>query len=144
MTKRYVGTTLTYDVRAKTYLRTEVYESDDPSETVELRIIEPESEKTPKAQTLGEKQGAAGSEPLLLRPEDRKFEREPPRQKQPGRERRNTRVLSTRRVKPTANGRPKMVVSDRSETDDESDRNSPPPVAERTLDGIPFVQREND
>ncbi|MFP4600735.1 MAG: hypothetical protein ACLFVJ_20945 [Persicimonas sp.] len=148
MTKRYVGTTLTYDVRAKTYLRTEVYQSDDPGETVELRIIEPDSDETPKTATRAEKLSRQHdeyrTEPILLRAEDRKFEHEPPRHKRERSKRRNTRVLSSQRVKPSANGRPKMVVSDRSGPSEDNEHRTPPPVAERTLDGIPFVRREND
>jgi hypothetical protein len=43
--KKLKGTTLIYDASEQTYLRTEIYMSDDPSETVELCVIDDEHPK---------------------------------------------------------------------------------------------------
>lgn len=40
MAKRFAGTTLAYDATDGVYRKTEIYESDNPNDTVELRIID--------------------------------------------------------------------------------------------------------
>ncbi len=40
MAKRLAGKTLTYDATDEVYLETEIYMSDDPADTVELRIVD--------------------------------------------------------------------------------------------------------
>ncbi len=102
MTKKWAGTTIAYDVDADVYFRTEVYMSDDPSDTVELDLIDL-SEPRPQAQRHRDKPGAVAralpdDEPILLRPDQIKQTavdaRAQPDTSPPPRGRRETRVTA--------------------------------------------------
>lgn len=78
MTKRYVGTTLTYDVRDEVYLRTEVYMSEDPSETAELEIIEASPKRTYDGNGLNARHDRAHSSPERIEDGEASMKQVPP------------------------------------------------------------------
>jgi hypothetical protein len=139
MKRHFLDTTVVYDVQGQMYLQAEMYGSGDPSETIELRILEPG--QVALSDGCRWQRAAAGGlasqsweaaetidEPFVL--EERHI-----KQTSTGRIRRQTKVLPCALVDSCARPGPQMVVIDAHvcQTDAADE-----PLSSRTFDGLPL------
>jgi hypothetical protein len=114
MAKRLAGTTLMYDATEGIYRRTEIYEGEDPSDTVELRIVD-DIDVPFESYEIDE---GSGPWKRIIQPKDDEFDGEDG-QEEKATMRRGPFMLEERHIK----------------RDDDPDINP-----DKTLDGLPFVR----